>query len=280
MTRRCLAALPSRRTKSPIPATLAVAVGRTEEAGGRARSAVELRHCLTEGKATADAHRELLLRDDLLYSHGIERTKGRERCRLLRVHGTGEETTAIPPAATIASPSRAHQCRKQGRRPRAWVTVQSAPPVTPVRLRLFDLSVRSSRATAGTEGRSCPFASRESNQRQSTNNGELRSASPISQRHRRSFSPIPVSRFHGELPVAERCSSHALSSLRSLPRDAATAYREPGGFPLFPAMQADGGNETELVSGTVSTVVFPRSANKDGMTSSGSTQQQRQWAVA
>nr|GMC77833.1 hypothetical protein Iba_chr03fCG2260 [Ipomoea batatas] len=89
---------------------------------------------------------------------------------------------------------------------------------------------------------SLSLSRRNGQQRQSPINGELRSASPISQRHRRSLSPIPVSRFHGELPVAERCSSHALSSLRSLPRDAATAYREPGGFPLFPAMQADGGN--------------------------------------
>nr|GMD98889.1 phosphatidylinositol-glycan biosynthesis class F protein [Ipomoea batatas] len=47
---------------------------------------------------------------------------------------------------------------------------------------------------------------------------------------------------NGELPVAERCSSHALSSLRSLSRDAATAYREIGGFPLFPAVQAGGGD--------------------------------------
>nr|GMD66409.1 hypothetical protein Iba_chr12cCG14740 [Ipomoea batatas] len=35
MARRCPAAFPSRRTKSPIPATLAVAVGRTEEGDGR-----------------------------------------------------------------------------------------------------------------------------------------------------------------------------------------------------------------------------------------------------
>nr|GMD87435.1 hypothetical protein Iba_chr14bCG15710 [Ipomoea batatas] len=38
---------------------------------------------------------------------------------------------------------------------------------------------------------------RNGQQRQSTNNGELRSASPISRRHQRSLSPIPVSRFHG-----------------------------------------------------------------------------------
>nr|GMD60368.1 hypothetical protein Iba_chr12aCG10500 [Ipomoea batatas] len=53
-------------------------VRRTGEGDGRDRAADELRFCLTEGRATANAHRELLLHDDLLYSHGTEKTKGRE----------------------------------------------------------------------------------------------------------------------------------------------------------------------------------------------------------
>nr|GMD16222.1 ORF I polyprotein [Ipomoea batatas] len=43
----------------------------------------------------------------------------------------------------------------RGRRSRVWVTVQSAPSVASVRLRLLDLPERSSHATAGTEEEVC-----------------------------------------------------------------------------------------------------------------------------
>nr|GMC47969.1 uncharacterized protein LOC109154451 [Ipomoea batatas] len=64
----------------------------------------ETRHrfCLTEGRASANAHCELLLHDDLLYSHETEKAEGKERGKLAATRAsspmlseTGEEATGL-----------------------------------------------------------------------------------------------------------------------------------------------------------------------------------------